>query len=83
MGPIQPITFDPVNGPKLMVLLGYEVTHVEAHWEDIGDVENGPKLDGHPAYDEWVKGTHCVIVVDNEVVEAFEQQANPFNDMES
>ena len=65
-----PIPFDPVNGPRLLVLLGYEVTHHPARWEDIGDAENGPKLDGHDAYDEWTRGDHSLIVQDNAVVDS-------------
>lgn len=36
-----------------MMALGYSWTHQPATWEESGDAENGPCLDGCPAYDEY------------------------------
>jgi hypothetical protein len=59
---VKNVPFDPINGPKLMFLLGYQVEHHEAHWEEVGSPESGPKLDGHHAYDLWTKGDHYMVV---------------------
>lgn len=32
---------------------GFEYTHCEAEWEDIGSPGSGPQLDGHDGYDEY------------------------------
>lgn len=65
------IPFDPVSGPKLMVLLGYERTHYASTLRDVGDAENGPRLSGHPSYTEWRRGDHYVIERDGFVVDAY------------
>lgn len=72
----SPIPFDPVNGPKLLVALGYEVTHLPESWEDVGDSESGPKLTGSAAADVWTRPVesskdvyHQIVVVDNKIVE--------------
>jgi hypothetical protein len=49
--------------------LGYQVTHHPDFWIDVGGPENGPKLSGHVAYDEWVLDDKYAIVVDNAIVE--------------
>ena len=71
---MAPFPFDTVNEPKLLPALGYELEHIDAHWEDVGGPENGPRLVGHSAYDEWTKSldethTHVIVVQDGEVVD--------------
>ena len=39
-----------------LIELGFELTHYEADWHDDGDGENGPRLAGGPAYDEYSDG---------------------------
>jgi hypothetical protein len=61
---------------------GYEHEFVPAQWEDTGDVENGPRLDGHPDMDVWTvdvrKGVyHEIIIIDHEVVNNELQPAGP------
>lgn len=55
----------------LLSAAGFECEHVEAHWEDIGGPENGPKLSGHPAHDSYTLTTedkfYEVIVCDGVV----------------
>ena len=53
----------------LLTALGFTLTQHEATWEDVGDAENGPKLAGGPAYDEWSNGITSVYVVDGMVEE--------------
>lgn len=36
-----------------MIQQGASHQRVEANWEDVGDPENGPKLEGYPAYDMY------------------------------
>jgi len=49
--------------------LGFkEVVH-PAEWEDDGDSESGPHLNGHDEYSEWSLGDKYVIVVDGEIVD--------------
>jgi len=74
---ILPIKFDPVEGPKLLVLLGFEVEHNEASWSDVGDAENGPKVVGGPAFDEWHRGELSLIVVDGKIVDVVQYVPDP------
>jgi len=39
------------NAHHQLIELGFTHTAVEADWYDGGDCENGPKLEGGPAYD--------------------------------
>ena len=39
------------NAHHQLIELGFTYTAVEADWYDGGDCENGPKLEGGPAYD--------------------------------
>lgn len=71
---MAPFPFDTVNGPKLLTALGYELEHIDAHWEDVGGPENGPKLVGHNAYDLWARPNdkdikHYIVVQDGQVVD--------------
>ena len=59
-----------VHDHALLVACGYTITHVEAFWEDVGDPENGPDLQGNPAYTEAVLGDHFIIVIDDRVVDS-------------
>ncbi len=43
-----------------MIDLGYVHTHIEAHWEDVGNCETGPMVVGHNGFDQYES--------DNEVV---------------
>ena len=66
--------FSPQNDGRILAALGYTHQLVPAHWEDIGDAENGPKLDGHPDMDVWSlrlspTQEHVITVVDEEIVE--------------
>lgn len=45
-----------------LTALGYEHTHHEEDFEDIGDAENGPKLSGGPAYDEYLSPEDRIII---------------------
>ena len=58
---------------------GYALTHFPESWEDVGDAENGPLIQGGPAYDEWRNGNHVVIVIDGEIVDQFVEQPFPDN----
>jgi len=64
--------FDPA---PLLTLAGYTCTHVPEHWEDIGDCENGPKIDGCEAHDLWTirRGdtVEVIIVVDGKAVDGY------------
>lgn len=64
-----PIPFDPINGPKLMCLLGFELSRHPESWEDVGGPESGPHIVGGPAYDQWTQGSFAIIVVDGQVVD--------------
>jgi hypothetical protein len=55
-----------------LIMAGYTLTQHPATWEDAGDAENGPKLTGGPAFDEWSKGDISIIVVNGQV-EAIEK----------
>ncbi len=41
---------------------GYTHEHHNATWEDVGDAENGPKLDGGPACDVYASETEYVVI---------------------
>lgn len=60
--------------PQELLAAGYFIIPHEASWEDIGDAENGPKMSGGPAYDEYRKGTDVYIVVDGKIADHFEDQ---------
>lgn len=45
-----------------LIDLGFSHVHVEASWEDTGDAENGPRLSGDPAYDEYTLGDMTVYI---------------------
>ncbi len=53
----------------LLQAAGYTCQKHAAEWEDIGGPESGPKVVGHPDYDEWTNGDDYLIVVGGEVVE--------------
>ena len=57
------IPFD-ANSALLLTALGFTHTHHPATWRDVGGPENGPKVIGGPAYDEWNNGSVSVYVVD-------------------
>jgi hypothetical protein len=79
---MKPIPFDH-HDAALLAAAGYVARHVPACWRDDGDAENGPHLDGHPAYVEWQHPEgHTLIVVDGELVDAFDALAvdDPFAD---
>jgi hypothetical protein len=57
----------PVDEEALLAA-GYTKTHVPDSWQDVGDAENGPRLTGGPAYDDWSKDDHHIYVV-NGVIE--------------
>jgi hypothetical protein len=48
---------------------GFVAFDREEDWEDIGGPESGPRIVGHPAYVEWLRGDEYIIVVDGEVAE--------------
>lgn len=58
----------------LLLAAGFVPEFYPAQWEDVGDPENGPKLDGYPDTVTYTlpnvsKGAdYEVVVVDNEVV---------------
>lgn len=68
LGGIMTLRFDK-HAAAILNAAGYECTHNEEWWEDDGDAENGPHLNGCLAYDEWTNGKHYFIVVCGEVVE--------------
>jgi hypothetical protein len=45
-----------------LVELGYERAYCPADFEDVGDAENGPKLVGGPAYDEYTGPEEYIII---------------------
>lgn len=65
-----------------LISLGYRRERVEASWEDVGDAENGPKLEGGPAFDcytgadEYVYASEIGVLDRNARDEAFEQWAD-------
>lgn len=61
-----PIPFNE-HSALLLTALGFTCTQHPATWEDVGGPENGPKLVGGPAYDEWSKDGVSVYVVDGMV----------------
>lgn len=74
---VRPLPFRRSDA-RLLAALGFECEHVEAHWEDVGGPESGPKLDGRPEHDVWARtvGTlsggkieEYVVVCDGEVVD--------------
>lgn len=58
-----PRPFNPLDFP------GFTVEHIEADWEDVGGPENGPCIQGHPAYDYWTLGDRYVAVEDGMIVD--------------
>jgi hypothetical protein len=46
-----------------LIGLGFEVTRVDASWEDSGDAENGPRLTGGPAFDEYTHPDGLVVYI--------------------
>jgi len=48
-----------------LMSLGYEHTRIEATWEDTGDAENGPHLDGGPTFDQYTAADHYVYIDEN------------------
>ena len=42
--------------------LGFVHVHHEADWEDGGDAENGPKLEGGPAFDDYYADTDSIYI---------------------
>ena len=73
------IPFDDTSA-LLLLALGYTQRQVPAHWEDTGDAENGPRLDGHNEYDVWTRGDSTVIVSDGHVVEVENDVVEPWLD---
>lgn len=41
---------------------GFRHNRVEESWEECGDAENGPQLDGGPAYDEYMSNDSYIII---------------------
>lgn len=66
---MKPIPFDPLHDAAILNACGYVCTHNPAYWQEIGDIENGPRMYGHDAFDEWRNEHHSIIVVDEEIVE--------------
>lgn len=58
--------------PADLIAAGYQVTKVEADWEDIGGAESGPKIVGHSAGMVYTKSrdgvTHEVVYEGGEFV---------------
>lgn len=75
----KPFPFDHLHDAALLNAAGYECTHEPASWCDDGDVENGPHLSGGPAYDEWRRDNHIIIVCEGEVVHIETEQPLPDN----
>ena len=46
----------------VLVEMGYEYKHYECTFEDVGDPENGPQLDGDPAFDEYKSADEYIII---------------------
>ena len=59
--------------------LGYNHTRHASSWQDIGDADNGPCLDGGPAYDEYAGDDEYIFASEDGVLDrtprdlAFEQ----------
>ena len=68
MAQFKPFPFDPVHDAALLNAAGYSCEHYPATWQDIGGPENGPKLIGGPAFNEWRNGDHIIVVSEGEVV---------------
>ncbi len=43
--------FNPAFHAFIMMHADATYARIEASWEDVGDAENGPKLEGNPAFD--------------------------------
>lgn len=61
---------------QLLDALGFKHTLHPACWRDIGSAENGPKLHGHDAYEEYSRGAFSVYVQDG-VIQAVEEEYIP------
>lgn len=48
-----------------LIDLGFSHVHVDASWEDTGDAENGPRLSGGPAYDEYTLDDMTVYIAED------------------
>lgn len=55
------------NDTLILAACGYVHEHIPEYWEDVGDPENGPKLDGNPEMDIWYRLDHEIVVIDDVV----------------
>lgn len=55
------------HASTLLTVAGYERVSHPATWRDIGGSKNGPKIIGGPAYDEYLRADHYIIVQDGVV----------------
>jgi hypothetical protein len=63
---VVPIPFNE-HSAKLLRALGFTFIQHEETREDVGDAENGPRVGGGPAYDEWTNGVTSVYVFNGAV----------------
>jgi hypothetical protein len=58
---IQPEPYNAALHEQLLAL-GFERVWHDAEWEDTGDAESGPALDGHPAWDEYTSASEIICI---------------------
>ena len=54
---------------EFLVGLGYVRTRQEAEWEDVGNAETGPMVEGSPAYDEYCGADEYVFASESGLVD--------------
>ena len=47
---------------KHLIALGYTHEYFPEDWEDTGGPEYGPRLEGHPAYDQYTSDKDYIII---------------------
>lgn len=47
---------------EALTIAGYDYTHFDCTFEDIGDPENGPELTGHPSFDLYADADSYVYI---------------------
>lgn len=53
--------FNPQKHDEL-IAQSYAYTRIPADWEDVGNGETGPMIDGHPDYDQYEKGNEYIVI---------------------
>lgn len=61
-----------IDNHELLIAHGYSHTHYPETWEDVGNGESGPMLDGGPAYEEYASSTEYLLAREPGEVDARE-----------